>query len=171
MLKEKRGEVTDVLTVVVTTSIMAIGLFVLAFAVTQIAGGLAATSLNDTQEAADTIESISNLGSNTIQNGFLFFHFALLMGVIITSFLTRSNPVFMFLYIFFGIVSVVISVYMSNVYTQIATSGAFAGFVGSQTFFNAIMNNLTIITVGIYALSLIIVFSKGFGFGGGADRL
>ncbi len=161
MIKGKKGEVTDAIAVVIITTILATGLLVLAFVIPTITDGLNAGGLNSSTEGANAITQLRNFGTNTLQRGFLFVHFFLLVGVIITSFITRVNPAFIFLYIFFGIIAIILSVYMTNVYDILAASPTLAATAASQTFISIIMANLTRITLGIIALSILIVFSKG----------
>lgn len=171
LIRNKKGDVTDSIIVLVTIFILGLGLFIMAFIIPTLSNSLEDTVLNGSTEGANAIASLERFGVTNMQRGFLFVQAFLLIGVIVTAFLIRTNAVFSFLYILFLIIAIVLSVYLTNAYELIIANPAFAETATSQVFINFIMLNLTRITLITGALSLIVTFSKGFGFGGGDARV
>jgi len=170
LIKNRKGDVTDVLIVIVTIFILAIGFFIIAFLIPTISDNLAGAGLNSSTEGADALDTLNRFGTINIQRGFLFVQVFLLIGIIVTAFLIRTNAVFTFLYILFLVIAIALSVYFTNAYELLISNPIFAETAQSQTLINLVMLNLTRITLVTGALSLIITFSKGFS-GGGEERI
>lgn len=162
----KRGDVTDMLVLVIVLFILAIGLFIFAFIVPEIADGLNDAGMNSSSEGASAITSMGNFGTVTIQRGFLLLFMGLIASTMITSFFARTHPIFLFLYIFILALSIFIAVYLGDAYQQMISTPIFVDTVASQGLISLIMNHILTITLAVGVLSMIIVFSK-FSTGGG----
>ncbi len=169
--KDKKGDVTDMVILLITIFVMAVGFFVLAFVIPSITNGLEATALNDSIEGSDAINQLESFGTVGIQRGFFFLFIGLIISTLITSFLVRVHPIFLFLYIIFLIIAVFLGTYLGNAYEQLSQNPAFASILASQTLINVVMNNIITILIGVGALSMIIVFAKfsSFSKGGGGQ--
>jgi hypothetical protein len=86
--------------------------------------------------------------------------------MMITSFMVRTHPIFLFLYIFFLAITILLSFYLGNAYEQISANPAFATALSHGTFITLVMSHIAAITLLTGALSMIIVFSKFSTFGG-----
>lgn len=170
LLKEKRGDIPDILSFLIVIFILALGFFLLAFIIPIVANGLGTAGLNETSEGFMAIEETSKIGTVTIQRGFFLLFVGLIIGVMITSFLSRTHPIFLFLYIIFLIISVVLATFLGNFYELFVSVDIFADTLAEQTLINLVMNNILQIVIGVAALSFIIVFAK-FKTGGVTDRL
>ncbi len=159
-LQSKKGDLPDMLIFIITIFIFATGLLVFAFVVPSIADGLSQAGLNSSSEGFDAIEELSELGSNGLQKGFFFLFVGLIMSTMVTSFLTRTHPIFLFMYIFFLGVTLFVGGYLGNAFEQIATSPVLVDTLGSQGLISAVMQNIIIITLVTGALSMIIIFAK-----------
>jgi len=159
-LHSKKGDLPDMLIFIVTLFIFAIGLLVLAFVVPAIADGLSQAGLNESSGGFDAIEEISELGANGLQKGFFFLMVGLIMSTMITSFLTRQHPIFLFMYIFFLGITLFIGGYLGNAFEQFATSPVLVDTLGDQGLISIVMQNIVIITLVTGALSMIIIFAK-----------
>ena len=168
-LKSKKGDLPDMLIFIVTIFIFAIGLLVLAFVVPSISQGLETAGLNASTEGQDAIDELSELGANGLTKGFFFLFMGLIMSTMITSFLTNTHPIFMFMYIFFLGVTLFVGGYLGNAFEQFASSPVLVETLGSQGLISSVMQNIVIITLIVGALSMIIVFAKfsRFSFGSG----
>ncbi len=164
-MKSKKGDVTDMLIFIVLTFVLMIGLFILAFIIPQISGGLADAGLNETSEGAGAIDELSTFGTVTIQRGALLLFVGLIMSTMITSFFARTHPIFLFLYIFVLGVTVFIGIYLGNAYQDFSEIEIFSDTLASQGMISIVMNNILTITAVVGVLSMIIVFSK-FSAGG-----
>ena len=165
-LESKKGDITDMLVFLIVIFILAIGLFIFAFIIPQIGGGLNDAGLNSTSEGANAITSLSDFGAVTIQRGFLLLFAGLIISTMVTSFFARTHPLFLFLYILILGITAFLGVYLGNAYQQFSENPVFAETLASQTLINVVMNNIITIVIAVGALSMIIVFSK-FSTGGG----
>ena len=122
----KKGDLPDMLIFLITITILATGFFVLAFVVPEITEGLNDAGLNGSVEGANAIEELTKVGTKTIQNGFFLLFVGLIAGVMISSFLVRTHPIFIFLYIIFLGLTVFLGTYLGNMYETISTTTIFA---------------------------------------------
>jgi magnesium-transporting ATPase (P-type) len=99
LVKQKKGELTDMLIFLITIFILAIGLFVMMYAVPKITGGLKLAGMNNSVEGANAISSLEDFGSNGINNGLMLLFVGLVIAQLITAFMVRTHPIFLFLYI------------------------------------------------------------------------
>ena len=156
----KKGDLPDMLIFLITVFILAIGLFILAFVIPTISDGLADAGLNDSTEGASAISQMSNIGTTVIQRGFFLLFVGLIMSTMITSFLARTHPVFLFLYIIFLAITIFLATYLGNAYETLSNTSIFADTLASQSLINLVMNNIVKISLGVGALSMVILFSK-----------
>lgn len=163
--KQKKGELTDFFVFLITLFILAIGLFVIIYIIPHISNGLRVAGLNNTAEGETAIQGIDNIGS-VINYGFLMLFVGLTISMMISSFLVRTHPIFLFMYIFFLAMTIILSLYLGNAYYNLQNNPIFAATMNSASFINKIMNNIVEITLGVAALSLVIIFSKFSTFGG-----
>lgn len=159
-LKSKRADLPDMLIFMITIFILAIGLFIMAFIIPAIADGLGGAGLNESSGGFKTIEELSEFGANGMQNGFFLLFVGLIMSTMITSFLTRTHPVFLFMYIFFLGVTLFVGGYLGNAFEQFASSPVLIDTLGSQGLISIVMQNIVLITLVTGTLSIIIVFAK-----------
>jgi len=159
-LKSKKGDLPDMLIFLVTIFILAIGLLVFAFIIPAISDGLSTAELNESSEGFDAIEELSEFGVSGLQKGFFFLFVGLVMSMMITSFLTRTHPIFLFMYIFFLGITVFVGGYLGNAFEQVASNPALVDTLGSQGLISTVMQNIVLITLVTGALSIIIVFAK-----------
>ena len=166
MIESKKGQLTDMMIFVITIFILAVGLFIIMFVIPSITSGLRTAGLNNSISGASAITSLDNFGTGVINNGFLMLFVGLIISMMITSFMVRTHPIFLFLYIFFLAISILLAFYLGNAYNQLVTNPIFSGMVNTATFSNYILGHIAEITLGVGAVSMIIVFSKFSTFGG-----
>jgi hypothetical protein len=162
----KKGDITDSLAFIITIVIFAIGFFVLAFIIPSITGGLKTAAVNNSVEGNNAVEQLERFGTEGIQRGFFFLFIGLCIAQLISAFYIDSHPIWLFLYIIFLGITIISGVYLANAYETMINLGAFGGF--DQGLITVVMQNIIKITIGISALSMIIVFSR-FGFSGGGN--
>ncbi len=163
--RDKKGDVTDILIFSILLFVFAVILFVFTFAVSEISEGLRIGGLNNTDEGASAIDQLSEFGVKGIQRGYFLLFFGFIVSTLITSFLVRTQPIFMFLYIFVLGITIFISTFLGNAYNTLVTNPIFADQLISQTLFHLVMDNVITILLAVGALSMIIVFSKFSSFG------
>jgi hypothetical protein len=161
----KKAELTDMFIFVITLFILAIGLFIFIYFIPTVSNGLRSAGLNNSVEGANAIDSFDGL-TGVINNGFLMLFIGLIMSVLITSFLVRTHPIFLFLYIFFLIITMLLSVYLGNAYNDFENNPLFATALANAGFLHWVMNYIVEISLAVGALSMIIIFAKFSTFGG-----
>lgn len=164
-LKQKKGDLTDTAIFVISVFVFGIMMLVLLYVVPSISNGLRGVGLNNTVAMDNAIDSLDNFVS-IINYGTFFVMVGLLMSILITSFLVRSHPVFLILYVLFAPLSIILAVYLGNAYNTLATNAAFTAIYSSASMINLFFENLVKITLVANFLSIIIVFSKFNTFGG-----
>jgi len=165
MLKYKKGDLPDMLIFLITIFIFAIGLLIMAFVIPAISDGLNTAGLNSTSEAIGAIDEIAELGNEGMQRGFLFLFTGFIMALMISSFLVRTHPIFLFLYVLFLGITVFLGTFMGNAFEQVATTDALAATTANQGLISIVMQNIVLITLVVGALSMIIIFAKFSGIG------
>lgn len=158
----KKGDATDVLIVVISIFFLSIIFLTYWYFTTTTAAALASSPINTTNTQTG-IQALSDLGTNGSSQGFVMIFGALLMGVMISSFMVKIHPVFLFLYIILLLVSIILAVFLGNAYGMITTQEPFLAGDKANPVIHAVMTNIVRITLGVGALSMIIVFAKTFG--------
>lgn len=166
IIKNKKGELSDMLIWLITIFILGIGFLVFTYVTNSITGGLRDANLNTTVELSNAIDSTQSIFNGLWNNGFMFLFFGLIASLMITSFLVRTHPIFLFLYIFVLAITLILGVYLGNAYYDLQSNVIFSGILANVPFINAVMNHIVEITLGIGALSMVIVFAKFSTFGG-----
>lgn len=166
MFNNKKGELTDILIWIIYIFILAVGLFILMYIIPSISTGLRGSGLNNSAEGAGAINQLEDIGTSTINNGFMMLFVGLIISMMITSFLVRTHPIFLFLYIFILAITLLLGMYIGNAYNTLSTNSIFSSMVNNASFINLVMNNIVEITLAVGALSMIIVFAKFSTFGG-----
>jgi hypothetical protein len=164
-MKGKKGDVLDTMSLLIVLVIFGIGFFILAWIIPQISTGLSQAGLNNSAEGAAAISSLSDFGLNTIQMGFFWLFIGLCIAQLISAFYVDTHPIWLFLYIIVLALTVLLGLYLGNLYQTIITNPAFSGF--SQGYISIVMSNIIKIVIGIGALSMIIIFSKWAFYSGG----
>ncbi len=167
----KKGDLPDMLIFLITIFVFAIGLLIFAFVIPEISSGLELAGMNSTAGGQLAIDELTELGVNGMQKGFLFLFTGFIMGLMISSFLVRTHPIFLFLYLIFLGITVFLGTFIGNAFEQVATTGALADTAASQGLITIVMQNIVGITLAVGALSMIIIFAKFSGSGGGRSAL
>ena len=163
--KDTRGDVTDMLIFLILIFVFAIILFILTFVISEISEGLRTGGLNNTVEGTDAIDQLDSFGVRGIQRGFFLLFVGFIISTLLTSFLVRTHPIFMFLYILVLGITIFIGTFLGNAYNALVTNPIFSEQLISQTLFILVMDNIITILIAVGALSMIIVFSKFSSFG------
>jgi hypothetical protein len=158
-LKQKKGDLSDLLIFVVTAFVLGIMMFVLIYAIPQITSGLRLAGLNNTIQGSNAIDSLDSF-TGIINYGTFFIMVGLLMSILFTSFMVRSHPIFLILYILFAPISIILAVYLGNAYNTMVINSAFASVFASASMINLFFEHLVKITLVANFLSMIIVFAK-----------
>jgi len=95
----------------------------------------------------------------------------LIIGMLLSSFLVRVHPIFIFLYIFTLGIAIFLAVFLTNIYQSIIENSSFVGInTSGGTMITYIMQHSITILIGVWALSVLVLFGKlliGSSVGGG----
>ena len=169
MIKNKKGDVTDIFLFIIIATFLAITFIVTIFVNIQIKDIIENTALNESQAADTIVERFTVINDTTVQNGYVVFISIFLLGILLSAFLVRMHPAFLFLYIIMLAFAIFVSVYLGNLYYDFIQVPEMAAVASNQPMISFFMENIVKITLAVGALSMIIVFSKIFASPGGDD--
>lgn len=164
MFHSKKGELSDMLIFLITVFVLAIGFFIVIFIIPSVTSSLRFGGLNNSVEGAAAIDSLDGL-TGIVNYGFLLLFTGLIISLMISSFLVRTHPIFLFLYIIFLGVTIFLGFYLGNAYDTLITNPIFATTLANASFLNAIMSHIAEISLAVGALSMVILFAKFSSFG------
>lgn len=171
-IKDKKGDVTDMLIFMILVFTFGSILFIFTFIVPELTDGLRAGGLNNTPEGTNAIDRLESFGSQGIQRGFFLLFMGFIISTFITSFLVRTHPIFIFLYLFILALTILVGTYLGNAYEDISNIPLLSDQLASQGLINIVFENYVLILLGVGAMSMFIVFAKFSTFGGsGGDTL
>lgn len=167
----KKGDFSDTMILIVFMFIFGIGIFILAYVWPIIFEGLRTTGMNNTAEGQTAINQMIAIGSGGLSRGFVVIFIGLIISTMITAFLVRQHPIFLFMNIITLIISVILAVYLSNAYDQFISSPIFAATAAANPLIAFVMNNSVIIIIVVGAIDMIISYASFQGGGGVSNPL
>ena len=159
MLRRK-GDPTDYILVLVILFFLAVSLVVALYTNGIISNLISTTALNESAAYESINDSFVQINEFTVQRTFTIMFGLLAIGVLISSFLVRVHPVFIFLYIIFLAIAIFVSIYLANTYEVIVLNPAFSTFADNYVTITWIMSHVAEILLAVGALSMIIIFGK-----------
>ena len=159
----KRGDVTDYITFLIIIFFLAVSLLVAAFVNNVMKEVITGTDINNTDVAEEAVNQIDNIIENTTDNGFTVIFAFLIIGMLVSSFLVRVHPVFIFLYIIFLAVSIFVAIPLANTYQLLVNNPAFASVGQYQIKTTWFLEHITKILLGVGAMTMIVTFGKLLG--------
>jgi hypothetical protein len=159
-LRNKKGDVTDGIIFIVIIFFLAVAFIVGAFVNDKFKDIVQSTPLNESTAAQDIIDGLDRITTTGIQRGFVMVFAFLIIAMMMSSFLVRVHPAWLFMYILFLAFAVIITVPMSNAYNTLIEASALADIASQQTMITWIMTNAVKILIGTVCLSIIILFAK-----------
>lgn len=166
MFQRRKGDPTDIFLWLIIIFFLVISLVVAGFANSKVSEIISTTILNQSEAYESINSSFITINEYTVQRGFILFFGLLSIGILISSFLVRVHPVFMFLYIILLVVAIFVSVYLANAYAAVVANGQLAALADNYQTMTWVMQHIALILVGIGALSMVIIFGK---IGGGTN--
>lgn len=165
-LIRKKADPTDITLFLIIMFFIAIS-FVVAIFTNNILHGIISDTVLNQSAAYDSInDSFTTINQYTIQRGFTLFFGILVIGILVSSFMIRVHPVFIFIYIITLAFAIFTSMYLANAYELVVSNGQFAALAENYGMMTWVMQHITKILLGVGALSMIIIFGK---IGGGGD--
>lgn len=158
----KTGSIQDVFFFVVFVVGLAMFMILVHFIVNDVSEKLLESKLNESENARIALGYSEKLTAQFDPIWFFLF-IALLIGVLISSFMIHSSPIFIPIYIILLGVVVVVGVIMNNIYLEFTANPTLAATAATHTFSNVIINNYVPVVIGVGILSMIIIFARPVG--------
>ena len=114
-MKNKKADVTDIILFLVIIFIIAIGMIVALYMNTKIKKIIDTTALNQSSAFSSISSRFERINTITVQRGFVLFFGILVIGMLVSAFLIKVHPIFIFLYIITLSASIFTAVYLANV--------------------------------------------------------
>lgn len=160
--RNKIGSIQDVFFFVIFAVGFAIFLIVVSYVMNNVTGKLLESALNESEAARNALGYTETLTAQ-FDALWLFVFVGLLIGVLISSFMIKSHPIFIPIYIIFLGVAVLVGVIMNNVYLDFTANATLAATAATHVFSNAVINNYVLVIIGVGILSMIIIFARPVG--------
>lgn len=165
--KQKKGDPSDIILLLVMIFFLAISFVAVGFVNSKIKETIDTTQLNQSDAYSSISRSFKTINEVTVQRGFVLFFGFLIIGILVSSFLIKVHPIFIFIYIIVLAMAIFTAIYLANAYELVVSNAQFAALSSNNTMITWVMQNVVKILLGVGALSMVIIFSKIFGGGGG----
>lgn len=159
-MKGKKGDVSDGIIFVVIIFFLAVSLVIVAFVNSKFSYIVKNTVLNESAAASDIAAGLDNMTDHSIQRAFVILFAFMIIGMMISSFMVRVHPVWIFLYILFLGIAVILAVPLANIYSEIVNNSVLNEVASKQTAITYVMQHSIQILIGAVALSMIVLFAK-----------
>jgi len=165
----KNAQTAPVAGLVFIVLIAAFGIFLL---ITGYIGNTVATELQEkigiTEEINDSLQTTITTSTVTINTLWYILFAGLLLGLIVQAMMAREYPKVMVpIFVLTLIITVIIAMVLANTYDELANNAQLASASAYQGGIHFIMNSLPYLAVIVGLLSMVIIFTRGAGVGGG----
>lgn len=160
MAFNRKGDATDIIFFGVIIFFLAVAFVVVIFVNTKLSEVVSGTVLNQSAAAPAILEGFNNINQTVTQRGYVLIFAILIIGQLISAFLVRVHPVFIFVYLFTLVMSILNAVYLSNLYQAIIENAQFAAIASNYPMITYIMQHAIKILVAVGSLGMIVTFSK-----------
>ena len=167
-MQRKKADPTDIILFLVIIFFLAVSMVIALYMNTKVREIISTTALNQSAAYSSIDKSFENVNLYGVQRGVAMFLGILIIGMLVSSFLIRVHPVFIFIYIITLAAAIFVGVFLANSYEMIVQAGELAAFAADYAIVTWIMQHIVLILLGVGALSMIIIFGK-IGGGGGSD--
>lgn len=166
MLRNKKADASDGMIILIMVFFLAVSFIVVAFFNDKLSTIITTTALNQTSVAAQIGTTMDRITTNGIQQGFVMIFAFLVIGTMLSSFLVRVHPGFLFLYILLAGFTVIVGVVLANAYNAVIQNATLNPIAGQQTMITWVMTNIIKIMIATIALSVIVLLAKPPEIGG-----
>jgi len=157
-----KGDISELPLFIVMAFFLAVAFICVGFFIDVVYDVVNDTALNDTSVSTQVKDQLSVITSETLHKSFAVFFAIGVIGMLISSFLVRIHPVFLFLYIISAGFSLFVTLFLANTYQDLTEVGALASVANQQTITNYIMQYSVTIFMAVGFLSMIVLFAKIF---------
>ena len=159
MKKDKKG-IADIIIFMIILFTISISMLVMVLISNSLRSGMTPklTALDNRSGAAfDTTLKVIPDMADTI---FMIVLVLFIIGLLITSFLFWSHPVFMVLWMILSLGALLVSVILGNVYETISTNPVFNQSIISVPITQTVMLHFPLFILGVIILSIIVIYGK-----------
>ena len=160
ILKDKKGDLTGVLYLIVMISVFAFFLLIVGYIGNKINTEVKSQINSSDERINQAFDYGAGVSLNTLSALWYIIFGGLLLGLIVTAWYMPTYPVFVPVFIFLLIIAIIVGVAMSNAYEEIYAVGDFEDIASSQTSINFMMCNLPYVALIVGVMGLIITFAK-----------
>ncbi len=161
-MKNKRGDFTGVLFLVVMIAVFAIFLLIVGYIAPEISNELV-TRIGVSDAVNNSLIATTNTAQNTLPVIWLVMFGGLMLGLFATAWFVPSHPIFAIPFAILMVITVLVSVALSNAYEELAANTTLATAAGQQSLIGFIMINLPLVSLVIGAIIMVISFAKPSG--------
>jgi len=159
-MKNKRGDFTGLLYLVVMIAAIAFFLLIAGYISTQIS-----TSMDDkigtlNNESSEMFDATTNTANNSLTAVWFIIFGGLLLGLFITAWKIPTSPIYVPIFIILLIITIIVAVAMSNAYEMLYQSNQLEDIANTQGAINFIMSNLPYVALIIGIIVFIITYAK-----------
>ena len=160
MVFNRKGDATDIIFFGIIIFFLAVSFVVVIFVNNILTGVISDTALNESAAAPRILDGFNHVNQTVTQRGFVIMFAILIIGQLVSAFLIRVHPVFIFVYLFTLVMSIIDAVYLSNLYQAIIENAQFAAIATNYPMITYIMQHAIAILIAVGSLGMIITFSK-----------
>lgn len=155
----KKGDFTGVLFFIVSIAAFAIFLLVIGYIAPEISGAVQ-NQIGISAEINNSLGTTTAIAQNTLPTIWMMMFGGLLLGLFITAFFVPTHPIFAPIFGILLIITVMVSVPLSNAYMALTENSILAGAAANQGLIVFIMEFLPFISFAIGIIVLIVAFAK-----------
>ena len=159
-LQNKRGDLTGILYLIIGIACMGIFLLVVGFIGSEVTTRVKEQINSTNDEINNAFDSGVNVSKNSLTTVWLIVFVGLLIGLMVTSYMMPTNPIFVPVFIIMLITSVIVGVALSNTYEQIYNEATFNSISTTQTLVYFVMSNLPYLAFIVGIIGIIVTFAK-----------
>lgn len=158
--KDKRGDFTGLLYLVVSIAALAIVILIGGYIATEVSGKLKTKIGSDTSEVNDSFDTTTNIAENTLSAIWYVVFSGLIIGLMITGWFVPTHPVMAIPFAILLIVGIILGVGFSNAYEELTAVPQFSNISSTQGSVDFMMSNLPYVILIIGVLIMVITFAK-----------
>ncbi|MEM4245352.1 MAG: hypothetical protein QXR60_04080 [Candidatus Nanoarchaeia archaeon] len=164
-VKSKKGQLGQIMFVISYITFVALAVILISFVVSKIMHEI--TSANPSIPEVASVETTMTMMPHYYDYTFIFLILALTAGLVISSFLIPSHPIFLVVNIFGIVLLVIFSMILSNLFGHVVTEPQFEDFANQFPYTLFVMQYLPWICVTITLISTVVMYAKSRASGGG----
>jgi len=163
LLKNKKGDFAGLIYFIISIAVLGIVLLVGGYISVEVSTQLKDKINSSVDEVNNAFDTTKNVAERTLPAVWYFLFTSLALGLFVTSWYMRTNPIFVPMFIILLVVAVIVGIAMSNAYEKINEVTEFNSIANSQDAINFVMCKLPWVAFIVGVISLVITFAKSPG--------